>query len=159
MKRSEGEIEALIRELSDHGLGGLNPDEAALRALIEADREGPLHFLNLLAYHERARYPADHEMSRRGLSGADAYALYGAVALRHVSARGGRLVAFNAVEQRLIGSHRRWDQIAIMEYPSTDAFVDMVRDPDYRAGLVHRDAGLAETVVLVSRPLLPAAPR
>ena len=31
----------------------------------------------------------------------------------------------------------------------------MIRDADYQAGLVHRDAGLAETVILVSRSLLP----
>ena len=30
----------------------------------------------------------------------------------------------------------------------------MIRDPDYQAGLVHRDAGLATTAILVSRPLL-----
>ncbi len=42
-----------------------------------------------------------------------------------------------------------------MQYPDVAAFVDMIRDPDYQAGLVHRDAGLAETVILVSRSLLP----
>jgi MFS superfamily sulfate permease-like transporter len=36
----------------------------------------------------------------------------------------------------------------------TDAFVDMIRDPDYQASLVHRDAGLAEVVILVTRSLL-----
>jgi hypothetical protein len=41
-----------------------------------------------------------------------------------------------------------------MQYPGIDAFIDMVRDPDYQAGLVHRDAGLAETTILVSRSLL-----
>ena len=33
----------------------------------------------------------------------------------------------------------------------------MLRDPDYAAALVHRDAGLAKTAVWVSRPLLPSA--
>ena len=42
-----------------------------------------------------------------------------------------------------------------MEYPNTDAFLDMIVDPDYVAGLVHRDAGLSETMVLVTRSLLP----
>ena len=31
----------------------------------------------------------------------------------------------------------------------------MIRDPDYQVGLAHRDAGLAQTVVLVTRSLLP----
>ena len=42
-----------------------------------------------------------------------------------------------------------------MQYPSTAAFVDMLRDPEYVAALSHREAGLAKTLVLVSRPLLP----
>jgi uncharacterized protein (DUF1330 family) len=58
------------------------------------------------------------------------------------------------VLQVLIGQAGPWDQIAIMQYPEIDAFVDMIRDPGYQEGLVHRDAGLAETAILVSRPLL-----
>jgi uncharacterized protein (DUF1330 family) len=156
MTRSQAEIDALIEQLAGHGLGGLNPDEAQLRALIEADRAGPLQFLNLLAYHRQARYPAGHERAGDGLSGAEAYARYGEVALAHVTRRGGRLTLFNDVEQVVIGSSADWDQIAVMEYPDTDAFLDMIVDPDYTAALPDRDAGLASTVVLVSRPLLSA---
>lgn len=157
MKRSAGEIEALLRELAGHGLGGLNPSEEQMRALIAEDRDGPLQFLNLLAYHAEARYPAGHEMASHRLSGAAAYALYGAVALRHVTQRGGRLVAWNDALQSLIGGGTQWHHVAIMEYPDTEAFLDMIRDPDYGAALVHRDAGLAETVILVTRPLLGGA--
>jgi uncharacterized protein (DUF1330 family) len=152
-KRSAQEIEALLRALGSHGEGGLNPDADQLRDLIAADLGGPLQFVNLLAYHEVARYPAGHELAGRGLSGAEAYGRYGQIALDHVTRRGGRLTLFNDVEQVLIGATPAWDQIAIMEYPDTDAFVDMIRDPPYVAGLVHRDAGLAATMVLVSRPL------
>jgi uncharacterized protein (DUF1330 family) len=158
LKRSPDQIRALLEELARHGLGGVNPDREPLRSLVAADRPGPLQFLNLLAFHEAARYPAGHAMAARGLRGAEAYALYGAVAMRHVAQRGGRLVAWNAVEQGLIGAGEGWDQIAIMEYPDSEAFVDMLRDPDYAAALVHRDAGLARTVVLVTRPLLAPAP-
>ncbi|RIL05382.1 MAG: DUF1330 domain-containing protein [Proteobacteria bacterium] len=157
MKRDAAQIEAVMGEMARHGLGGLNPAPAQLRALLEADRDGPLQFLNLLAFHDVARYPAGSELEKRGLRGADAYGLYGAVALRHVTQRDGRLTAFNQVEQELIGDAGAWHQIAILQYPSTEAFVDMALDPDYTAALVHRDAGLARTVVLVTRPLL--APR
>lgn len=156
MARNRSEIEALIEELAGHGLGGLGPTQEQLRSLLEADRDGPLQFVNLLGYHERARYPAGHELAGRGGSGAEAYARYGAVALRHVTQRGGRLALMNAVEQTIIGPEDGWHQVAIMQYPSSAAFVDMLRDPDYAAALVHRDAGLAKTVVLVTRPLLPS---
>lgn len=156
MERTADEIDALLDEMDrEHPLGGLNPSREQLRALLAADRNGPLHFLNLLAYHETARYPHGHELAERNLSGAEAYGLYGQVALHHVGKRGGRLHLYNDVEQTVIGQGGSWDQVAIMQYPNTDAFVDMVRDPEYLAGLVHRDAGLAATVVIVTRPLLP----
>lgn len=96
-------------------------------------------------------------MAGSGLSGADAYGLYGLVALEQVTRRGGRLTLYNDVDQVLIGTDQPWDQIAIMEYPTTDAFLDMIVDPDYTAALPHRDAGLAQTVVMVTRSLLPSA--
>jgi uncharacterized protein (DUF1330 family) len=154
-ERSEDEIEALLADLAGHGLGGLNPDAEQLRALVVADRGGPLQFVNLLAYHDLARYPEGHELAGQGLSGAEAYGRYGMVALDHVTRRGGRLMLYNDVEQVLIGSATAWDQVAVMQYPDTDAFLNMIRDPDYQLGLAHRDAGLARTVVLVTRSLLP----
>jgi len=152
--RSPEQLEALVARLAEHGSGGINPDAEQLRALVVADRDGPLQFVNLLAYHDVAKYPKGHELAEGGLSGAEAYALYGAVAMDHVARRGGRLTLYNEVAQTLIGG-TAWHQVAVMEYPRTEAFVDMILDPDYGAGLVHRDAGLATTLVLVSKPLLP----
>jgi uncharacterized protein (DUF1330 family) len=148
------DVDALLEELAGHGLGGINPDRAQLRALLEADRDGPLHFVNLLRFHDEARYPEGHGLAGAGLTGERAYARYGEVALEQVVRRGGRLVTFNAVEQTIIGVEGGWHQVATMEYRDTGAFVDMVRDPAYAAALVDRDAGLADTLVLVTRPLL-----
>ena len=68
--------------------------------------------------------------------------------------RGGALTLYNDVLGVLVGQSAPWDQVTVIQYPDRDAFVDMIRDPAFQAGLVHRDAGLAEAVVLVSRPLL-----
>ena len=152
---SADDTESLVRELGAHGVGGINPDQSQLRTLLQSDREGPLQFVNLLAYRQWAAYPRGHELAEAGLSGAEAYGRYGAIALGHVLGRGGELALYNDVDQVLIGPPRRWDQVAIMQYPDTATFADMIRDADYRAGLVHRDAGLADTVILVSRSLLP----
>jgi uncharacterized protein (DUF1330 family) len=151
---SDEEVAVLLRELGSHGFGGINPDEGQLRTLLESSGDGPLQFVNLLSYRSEAQYPEGHELARAGLSGAEAYGRYGAVALDHVVRRGGALTLYNDVLQVLIGQAGPWDQIAVMQYPGTDAFIDMIRDPEYQAGLVHRDGGLAETTVLVSRPLL-----
>jgi uncharacterized protein (DUF1330 family) len=151
---SEEDVTALLRELGSLGFGGINPDEQQLGALLASDEKGPLQFVNLLSYHARARYPEGHELAQAGLSGAEAYGRYGAVALDHVLRRGGTLTLYNDVLQVLIGTTGPRDQIAVMEYPEIDTFVDMIRDTDYQAGLVHRDAGLAATAILISRPLL-----
>ena len=151
---SDEYVAVLLRELGSHGFGGINPDDEQLRALLESGEAGPLQFVNLLSYHADARYPEGHELARAGLSGAESYGRYGAVALDHVVRRGGTLILYNDVLQVLIGQTGSWDQIAIMQYPGIDTFVDMIRDPDYQAALVHRDAGLETTAILVSRPLL-----
>ena len=142
--------------LGGHALGGLNPDEAQLRALLGSDEPGPLQFVNLLAFRDQAVYPEGHELAGTGLSGVEAYGRYGAVALGHVTRRGGTMTLFTEVRLVLVGRDVPWDQVAIVTYPSIDVFVDMIGDPDYQAALVHRDAGLAETVLLVTRSLLPA---
>jgi len=149
-------METLLRELGVRGAGGINPEESQLVALIESGHQGPLQFVNLLAFRERAIYPAGHELAGAGLSGANAYGRYGIVALEQVGRRGGKLVLYNDVYQGLIGQTRLWDQIVVIEFPGTDAFIDMIRDRDYQASLVHRDAGLAEVVILVTRSLLPS---
>jgi uncharacterized protein (DUF1330 family) len=158
MKRNRNEIDALLQELATlHEIERISPTEERLKSLIEEDRDGPLQFLNLLGFYDTARYPNGHEMAQQGHSGAAAYKLYGAVAFRHVIELGGQVTFFNEVEQALIGPDDDWDQIAIIQYPNTEAFIDMIRDPDYQAALVHRNAGLEKTVLLVSRPLAPGA--
>ena len=151
---NEEDVRALLGDLGQHGFGGLNPDEEQLRSLLHSSEEGPFQFVNLLSYRAHAAYPEGHALASAGLSGAEAYGRYAAVALDQVVRRGGVLTLYNDVLQVLIGETGPWDQIAIMQYPGIDAFVDMIRDPDYQVGLVHRDAGLAETAILVSRSLL-----
>jgi uncharacterized protein (DUF1330 family) len=114
-----------------------------------------LQFVNFLAFRERAIYPAGHALRAARLSGVEAYNRYGVIALELVERLGATLVIYNEVQQTLIGQMRPWDQILVVEFPDTDAFVKMIRDPDYQAALVHRDAGLAEVAILVTRSLLP----
>ena len=153
--RGASEMETLLRELSARGAGGINPDESRLVALIHSGHRGPVQMVNLLAFRERAIYPSGHELAGAGLTGAQAYARYGAIALEQFSRRAAKLILYNDVSQVLIGRTRPWDQVLVAEFPDTGAFVDMIRDREYQASLVHRDAGLAEVVGLVSRSLLP----
>ena len=151
---SDEDVAALLGSWDRTASGASTRTRSSCVLCSSPERRARCSSSNLLSYHAAARYPEGHELARAGLSGADAYGRYGAVALDHVVRRGGTLVLYNDVLQVLIGRTAPWDQIAIMQYPGIDAFVDMIRDPDYQAGLVHRDAGLAETAILVSRPLL-----
>lgn len=158
IRRKPEEIDALVRGLAGVGLasaGPIHPRADQFRALLEGERGGPVEYLNLLAFRERARYPEGHALANEGLSGADAYGRYGEVAMRKIVERGGRIAAANQAEQLLIGAGPGWDQMVIVEYPDRAAFVDMLLDVEYQAASVHRDAGLERTLLLITRSLLP----
>lgn len=146
-----------IDEIIAQVLGDTNHNEPSaeqLRALLEGDQNGPFHFVNLLAFKDKARYPAEHEMSSKKLSGSEAYDKYGAVAFEQITKRGGRMMALANVEKQLVGNDKDWDRIATMEYQHIDAFIEMIVDPEYRAALPHREAGLRATEVIVTRPVI-----
>jgi hypothetical protein len=51
-------------------------------------------------------------------------------------------------------SSEAWDLAFIVEYPGSQAFIDMVRDPDYRANVVpHRTAAVADSRLLRLSPV------
>ena len=148
MKGSTDEFEALIEELAEHGREDICWSREQIRELIVEDREGPLHFVNLLGFFEEARYPEDHELSQGKLGGVDAYALYGKVAFKHVTQRRGQFVLHNNAERTLIGSEGNWHQVAVAQYPNTDAFLDMLQDPEYIASLVSKKQKVWRTLWL-----------
>jgi uncharacterized protein (DUF1330 family) len=47
-----------------------------------------------------------------------------------------------------------WDMVALAEYPSLAAMIEMVRDPGYQAISVHRTAGLAGQLNIKTRGTL-----
>ncbi len=148
------EIESLVSELMEIASGAIEPTEEQFRNLLTANLEGPLHFVNFLAFKEAAEYPPEHEFANDQISGVAAYDTYGAVAFAQILKRGGRIVAMNDVEQQLIGSSREWHRMVTVEYTRAEAFIEMLTDPEYQEALVHRDAGLEATELFVSRPLI-----
>ncbi|MEO1779856.1 MAG: DUF1330 domain-containing protein, partial [Pseudomonadota bacterium] len=55
----------------------IDPTRAQFDAFKGLDRDQPIEMLNLVAFNDLANYPGDHDLARDGLSGAQAYALYG----------------------------------------------------------------------------------
>jgi uncharacterized protein (DUF1330 family) len=152
------EIDALIADFAMHGgLGGVNPSEAQLRGVLAAP-DGPVQMINLLKFRARADYPADYSGGEStDVSGEEAYSRYGANTMPHVAQRGGRLVLLSQADESVIGNLGDWDQVAIVEYPNRDAFIEMGRDPDYLAGTVHRTAVLERTAIIATTPVIDAS--
>jgi uncharacterized protein (DUF1330 family) len=48
---------------------------------------------------------------------------------------------------------QEWDMVVLVRYPSRQAFVDMIRDPEYRAVSHLRSDALVESVLQPTMPL------
>ena len=80
------------------------------------------------------------------VTGKEAYAAYGRESAPIFKRVGGRIVWSGAPELVLIGPQEEmWDIAFIAEYPSGDAFVEMVKDEDYQKAVVHRTAAVADS--------------
>ena len=67
-----------------------------------------------------------------------------------LSAIGANIVFVGAVEDTLRGVGGDWDDVAIVEYPCPIAFFAMSTDPEFQARAVHKEAGMASTIVMVT---------
>jgi len=73
------------------------------------------------------------------------------VALPH----GVRLSAWFQVEGTIMGDGRGWDQVRFNTFPSRQAFLDVVFDPErLKAQAEHREVALADTYTMILRPTL-----
>ncbi|MDP1777265.1 MAG: DUF1330 domain-containing protein [Brevundimonas sp.] len=66
---------------------------------------------------------------------------------------GGRQVWLGRPEQTLIGpADEAWDLAFIAAYPSGEAFLTMLRDPEYQAAVIHRQAAVADSRLIRCEP-------
>jgi uncharacterized protein (DUF1330 family) len=132
-----------------HMSGYIDPTKDVFAQFRADDRAGPIHMLNLVRLLERATYP-----DGRAASGAEAYAAYGRDSGPVFTRLGGRVVWQGRFELMLIGpSDEHWDHCFIAEYPSVDAFVEMIRDPVYREAVKHRQAAVLDSRLIRLKPL------
>jgi len=125
------------------------PGEAQIRALSESRHQGPIVMVNLLKYRARAAYELGKAEAKENLSGREAYQRYGMVAMQHVAACGGGIVWMGAQKLVFIGGpEQEWDEVVCVRYPSREAFLKMISNPEYLAASYHRDAGLERTALL-----------
>jgi uncharacterized protein (DUF1330 family) len=126
----------------------IDPTKETFAAFRAADREGPIHMLNLVRLRERAAYT-----DGRAASGAEAYAAYGRESEPVFRRLGGSIVWSGKFELTLIGpAEECWDRCFIAQYPSVAAFVAMIRDPIYREAVKHRQAAVADSRLIRLMP-------
>ena len=113
------------------------PDPERLAELAQSEEPGPVVMLNLLKFKTKADAPDE------GMSGAEAYAKYAQVMRVIVEGGGGRFIWMGRVTGMVIGeSDVDFDMVALVEYPSRQAFVKIVSDARVQSIGVHRAAGL-----------------
>jgi uncharacterized protein (DUF1330 family) len=119
----------------------VTPSEEQIKGFFEPGADGPIYMLNLLKFRDKAEYEDGRETD---LSGAEAYALYGAAVSKILVNLGGGGM-FNAkVERLMLGEvEELWDSVAIAMYPTRQAMIEMIQSEEYQAIHHHRNAGLA----------------
>ncbi|MEN8239159.1 MAG: DUF1330 domain-containing protein [Actinomycetota bacterium] len=128
----------------------VSPTPESLAAVIERGFSGPVKMLNLLRFRDTADYSASPELAPdEPISGAEAYQVYSAHTMPHLTEAGGKVVFMGTGGPLLIGpSGAWWDRALIVEYPDIGALLSMTQNAAYLAGLGHRTAALADSRLL-----------
>ena len=70
-----------------------------------------------------------------------------------VESKGGRFIWSGRVDSQVIGEGgEQFHMVALVEYPSRAAFIEMVSSPAYLAAHADREAGLERTIVVACSP-------
>ncbi len=114
---------------------------------LPAEQDGPFWAVNLMDYRELADYADGRESTLTGREADDIYAPLGP--LQAV----GAMPAFAAdVIAQPVGT-LAYDRVAIVRYPSRAKFFEMQRREDFLELHVHKEAGMASTIVFAATPV------
>ena len=128
------------------GYGDLN--QAYVGSWLQRDDPGgPMWALNLMKYRAVAHYEDDRETALTGQEADDEY-----TPLEQIAAVGARMVMAGQVTHQLVGDSTRWDRIAIVQYPTRAALVEMSMRDDFQEQHEHKEAGMEFTIVMASFP-------
>jgi uncharacterized protein (DUF1330 family) len=132
----------------------IDPDREAWEIFKSLPKDQPIQMLNLVRLKSKAEYPADHPDHGKDLTGLDAYRAYGRTTAHIFKRVGGRQVWVGKPQVMVTGPQvEAWDIAFIAEYPTSGAFIEMVRDPGYRELVTHRTAGVADSRLLRLAPV------
>ena len=112
-------------------------NQAALAELARDRSRGPVAMLNLLKFKPDG--------------GRERYLEYGAAVTPLLEAVGARVLYSGACRELLIGAED-WDHLAVVEYPSVGAFLDMVESEAYAKVRPLREEALVRSLLYATEP-------
>ena len=122
------------------------PKGEQLGEAIAKGSNEPIVMLNLLKFKDKAVYK---DGTADGSDGRTAYNRYGMEMLQHVIENGGKVLFLGDAKSLVIGEvEEMWDAVALVEYPSSEAFVKIAMSPHVAKIGVHREAGLAGQLLI-----------
>ena len=128
----------------------LQPTGDQVRAFRDRQTGEPIAMLNLLKFKDKAVYEDGRDTD---LSGQEAYGLYGKAFKEIMGPQGVKILYSGEMRGLLIGQgDDLWDAIALIQYPSTQVMLDMLRNEDYQRAQQHRAAGLEGQLLIECGP-------
>ena len=139
----------------------IEPDQDQLTeigARAGGESDGPVVMLNLNRYRESAAYEGDPPAGGRpDVSGREAYARYGVVAMACLARLGASILWHAEAGETVVGDGTDvYDEVVAVWYPSRTAFLQLATDPEVVPAMAHRVAGL-ERAAIIACPSGPEA--
>ena len=126
----------------------IDPTKEQFAELMGLGRDYPVEMINLIKFNAKAVYD-----DGRVATGVEAYQTYSQKTAPFLEKVGGKVIWSGAPEFMMIGpQNEAWDLVFIVHYPTGQAFLDMVTNPDYQAITFHRNAAVETSRLIRTRP-------
>ncbi len=133
--------------------GQIDQDYGRKLATTAPDDDGPVWMVNLMRYNKQATYVDGRETTLSGREADEKYTPVGPLA-----AVGAEIVFVADVEDQFLGDEPKWDRLAVVRYRTRASFIAMQQRKDFQQAHVHKEAGMAATIVIGTQPLLFPVP-
>ncbi|MCK9275246.1 MAG: DUF1330 domain-containing protein [Syntrophales bacterium] len=119
-------------------MGFILPTKDQFKELMSQEYKGPIVMVNLLKFKPNG--------------GAESYQKYYEATKSLMFGKAITSVVFRGKGLLPVIGNEKWDAIALYEYPSIDAFIDMNRDKDYQAIVHYRTDALEDSRLYCTAP-------
>ena len=124
------------------------PEKEIFEQLLRMPKDHPVEMINLIKFNALAKYE-DGTVA----TGAEAYKTYSQNTVKFLDGVGGKVIWSGMPQLMLIGPQdENWDLAFIVRYPTGQAFIDMVTNPDYIKVTRHRKAAVETSRLIRTKP-------